>query len=391
MILKKWRGETIKQIFQQPILYLGILLIGSSAGCESLGNREVQVQPSPTQPTANLQNNPNFVSEVVRDVGSAVVRIDATRTVEVPTAFGNPLIERFFGENSFPPEQKVQRGIGSGFIISQDGRILTNAHVVEGADKVSVVLRDGRRFAGTVVGADPVTDVAVVDVEGTNLPTVELANSDNIAVGQWAIAIGNPLGLNNTVTQGIISATGRSGSDIGVNDKRLDFLQTDTAINPGNSGGPLLNAQGEVVGVNTAIIGGAQGLGFAIPINTAQSIAEQLIKTGRVEHPYIGVRVVELTPEIQQEINQSNSGFKVEQEQGVLIVQVAPNSPAARAGLRPGDVITQINGTEIQTADSVQDSVEATNLGKSLQVTVNRNGSTQQLTLKPEQLPSPSK
>ncbi|OWY67922.1 serine protease [cyanobacterium TDX16] len=391
MILKKWRGETIKQIFQQPILYLGILLIGSSAGCESLGNREVQVQPSPTQPTANLQNNPNFVSEVVRDVGSAVVRIDATRTVEAPTAFGNPLIERFFGENSFPPEQKVQRGIGSGFIISQDGRILTNAHVVEGADKVSVVLRDGRRFAGTVVGADPVTDVAVVDIEGTDLPTVELANSDNIAVGQWAIAIGNPLGLNNTVTQGIISATGRSGSDIGVNDKRLDFLQTDTAINPGNSGGPLLNAQGEVVGVNTAIIGGAQGLGFAIPINTAQRIAEELIKTGRVEHPYIGVRVVELTPEIQQEINQSNSGFKVEQERGVLIVQVAPNSPAARAGLRPGDVITQINGTEIQTADSVQDSVEATNLGKTLQVTVNRNGSTQQLTLKPEQLPTPSK
>ncbi|PSM49434.1 serine protease [Chroococcidiopsis sp. CCALA 051] len=392
MELKKWRGETSKQIFQQPILYLGILIIGSSAGCESLGNREVQVQPSPTQPTANLQNNPNFVAEVVKDVGPAVVRIDATRTVEVPTAvYSNPLIERFFGENFFPPQEKVQRGIGSGFIISQDGRILTNAHVVEGADKVSVVLRDGRRFAGKVVGADPVTDVAVVDIEGTNLPTVELANSDNITVGQWAIAIGNPLGLDNTVTQGIISATGRSGSDIGVNDKRLDFLQTDTAINPGNSGGPLLNAQGEVVGVNTAIIGGAQGLGFAIPINTAQRIAEQLITTGRVEHPYIGVRLIELTPEIQQEINQSNLGFKVERDRGVLIVQVAPNSPAARAGLRPGDIITQINSTEIQNADSVQDAVEATNLGKSLQITVNRNGSTQQLTLKPEQLPSPSR
>ena len=215
------------------------------------------------------------------------MRIDATRTVEVPTAYSNPLIERFFGENLFPPEQKVQRGIGSGFIISQDGHILTNAHVVERADKVSVVLRDGRRFAGKVLGADPVTDVAVVDIEGTNLPTVKLANSDNIVVGQWAIAIGNPLGLNNTVTQGIISATGRSGSHIGVNDKRLDFLQTDTAINPGNSGGPLLNAQGEVVGVNTAIIGRAQGLGFAIPINTAQRVANQLITTGRVEHPYI--------------------------------------------------------------------------------------------------------
>jgi len=392
MELKKCRGETIQQILKQPVLYLGILIIGSSAGCESLGNREVnQVQPSPTQQAANLQNNANFVAEVAREVGPAVVRIDATRTVEVPAAASNPLIERFFGEQLSPPQQRVQRGVGSGFIISQDGRILTNAHVVEGADEVSVVLRDGRRFAGKVVGADPVTDVAVVDVDGQKLPTVELANSDNIVVGQWAIAIGNPLGLNNTVTQGIISATGRSGSDIGVNDKRLDFLQTDTAINPGNSGGPLLNAQGEVVGVNTAIIGGAQGLGFAIPINTAQRVANQLITTGRVEHPYIGVRLIELTPEIQQEINQSNLGFKVDREQGVLIVAVAPNSPAARAGLRPGDIITQINEVEIQTANQVQDSVEATNLGKILQITVNRNGLSQQLTLKPEQLPTASR
>ncbi|AFZ30647.1 HtrA2 peptidase [Gloeocapsa sp. PCC 7428] len=389
MELKNLHKETIKQIFKQPVLYLGMLVIGS-AGCESLENRNAQIQPSPTQQVANLQNNANFVAEVVQEVGPAVVRIDATRTVEVPAASSNPLIERFFGEELFPPEQRVQQGIGSGFIISPDGRILTNAHVVEDADEVSVVLRDGRRFAGKVVGADPITDVAVIDVEGTNLPVVKLANSDNIVVGQWAIAIGNPLGLNNTVTQGIISATGRSGSDIGVNDKRLDFLQTDTAINPGNSGGPLLNAQGEVVGVNTAIIGGAQGLGFAIPINTAQRIANQLISTGRVEHPYIGVRLIELTPEIQQEINQSNLGFKIEQEQGVLIVDVAPNSPAARAGLRPGDIITQINQVEIQNADQVQDLVEATNLGKTLQITVNRNGLPQELTLQPEQLPAAS-
>jgi S1-C subfamily serine protease len=298
---------------------------------------------------------------------------------------------RFFGEDLFPPEQRVQRGVGSGFITTPDGRILTNAHVVEGADKVSVVLRDGRRFAGQVVGADPVTDIAVVDVDAQALPTVRFANSDNIAVGQWAIAIGNPLGLDNTVTQGIISATGRSGSDIGVNDKRLDFLQTDTAINPGNSGGPLLNTQGEVVGVNTAIIGGAQGLGFAIPINTAQRIANQLVTTGRVEHPYIGVRLIELTPEIQQEINQSNLGFKVAASRGVLIIDVASNSPAARAGLRPGDIITQINEVNIENAEQVQDAIEATNLGKTLQVTVNRNGTPQQLALQPQQLPTASR
>ncbi|MBD2307719.1 trypsin-like peptidase domain-containing protein [Chroococcidiopsis sp. FACHB-1243] len=386
-------AESIKRISPKTTRTLFVfMLLGSTAGCVGLENRQAtQTQPSPVEQSANLQNNANFIAQVVREVGPAVVRIDATRRVEVPARSIDPLIERFFGENIFPSQQRVQRGVGSGFIISQDGRILTNAHVVENADEVTVVLKDGRRFAGKVVGADPVTDVAVIDVDATNLPTVELGNSDNIVPGQWAIAIGNPLGLNNTVTQGIVSAIGRSGSDIGIQDKRLDFIQTDAAINPGNSGGPLLNAQGAVIGVNTAIIGGAQGLGFAIPINTAQRIAEQLITTGRVEHPYIGVRLIELTPEIQQEINQSNSGFKVEQERGVLIVQVAPNSPAARAGLRPGDVITQINETEIQTADSVQDSVEATNLGKTLQVTVNRNGSTQQLTLKPEQLPTPSK
>lgn len=365
------------------------MLLGSTAGCVSPGSREVtQAQPSPVVESANSQNNANFIAQVVREVGPAVVRIDATRRVEVPARSIDPLIERFFGEDLFPSQERVQRGVGSGFIVSQDGQILTNAHVVENADEVTVVLKDGRSFAGKVVGADPVTDVAVIDVDATKLPTVELGNSDNIVPGQWAIAIGNPLGLNNTVTQGIVSATGRSGSDIGIQDKRLDFLQTDAAINPGNSGGPLLNAQGAVIGVNTAIIGGAQGLGFAIPIETAQQVANQLITTGRVEHPYLGVRLIELTPEIREEINQGNVGFKVNQSEGVLIAAVAPNSPAARAGLRPGDVITQIGEVEIQNAEQVQDSVEATDLGKTLQVTVNRNGLTQKLTVKPEQLPT---
>ncbi|MBD2310034.1 PDZ domain-containing protein [Chroococcidiopsis sp. FACHB-1243] len=167
---------------------------------------------------------------------------------------------------------------------------------------------------------------------------------------------------------------------------RLDFIQTDTAINPGNSGGPLLNAQGQVIGINTAILSGAQGLGFAIPIDTSQRVANQLIKTGRVEHPYIGVRLIELTPEIQQEINQSNLGFKVDREQGVLIVAVAPNSPAARGGLRPGDIITSVKGVQIQNADSVQEQVQATHAGNTLQFEVNRNGLPQTITVRPEQL-----
>ncbi|PSM45966.1 serine protease [Chroococcidiopsis sp. CCALA 051] len=384
----------MKRFLKQPTLYLAMFIISSSAGCTELRNPEArQSQPNATNTeqsspqVATQPNNLSFVTEVAQKVGPAVVRIDATRTVNVPGASGNPLIDRFFG-SELPPQQRVQRGIGSGFIISSDGRILTNAHVVEGADEVTVVLREGRSFAGKVIGADKVTDVAVIDIEANGLPTVEPANSDNIVVGQWAIAIGNPLGLNNTVTQGIVSATGRSGSDIGIQDIRLDFIQTDAAINPGNSGGPLLNAQGQVIGVNTAILGGAQGLGFAIPIETAQRVANQLIETGRVYHPYIGVRLIELTAEIQQQINQSNLGFKVTQDRGVLIVTVAPNSPAARSGLRPGDIITEVNGVQIQNTEQIQDRIEATPAGKTLQLEVNRNGSAQNITIKPEQLPA---
>ena len=379
----------MKRFIKQPMLYLALLLLGSSAGCTYFRDREAsqpQVIRSDRQALSSpADNNLNFIAEVAQDVGPAVVRINATRTVNVP---GNSIIERFFGEQLYPPEQRVQRGTGSGFILSNDGRVLTNAHVVEDADKVTVILKDGRRLAGEVIGADPVTDVAVVKIAANGLPAVKIGNSDNLVPGQWAIAIGNPLGLNNTVTQGIVSATGRSGSDIGVRDKRLDFIQTDAAINPGNSGGPLLNAQGEVIGVNTAIIQGAQGLGFAIPIETAQRVANQLITTGRVEHPYLGIRLIELTPEIQQSINESNLGFKVNQSQGVLIVEVAANSPAARAGLRPGDVITEIKGVPIQNADQVQEQVEATSLGSTIQIQVNRNSLNQIITVKPEQLPA---
>ncbi len=380
-------SKTIEHFIKQPAFYIAVLIVGSSAGCvNTQQGAAIAPQQQPVSPTA-APNNLNFIANVVQETGQAVVRIDATRTVNVPSRSGNPIIERFFGQELFPPQQRVQRGVGSGFIVSNDGRILTNAHVVAGADEVSVVLKDGRRFAGKVVGADPVTDIAVINIDAANLPVVELGNSDSIVPGQWAIAIGNPLGLNNTVTQGIVSAIGRSGSDIGVQDKRLDFIQTDAAINPGNSGGPLLNAQGEVIGVNTAIIGGAQGLGFAIPIETAQRVANQLVTTGRVEHPYLGVRLIELTADLQQEINQSNLGFKVNQDEGVLVVDVARNSPAAKAGLRPGDIITQIKGVIIQNAEQVQDQVESTPLGNTIPIQVQRNSLTQNLTIRPEQLP----
>jgi S1-C subfamily serine protease len=243
-----------------------------------------------------------------------------------------------------------------------------------------VKLKDGREYKGRVLGADPLTDVAVVKVEANNLPTIPMGNSETLRPGEWAIAIGNPLGLENSVTVGIISATGRSSADVRVPDKRVNFIQTDAAINPGNSGGPLLNQRGEVVGMNTAIIGGAQGLSFAIPINTAQRIADQLVATGKVDHPYLGVRMAALTPDLKQQINRDpESNIKVQVDKGVVIAGVMRNSPAARAGLQLGDVIQKLNGTPVTTPEQVQQTVEKGSVGGTVQVEVNRNGRSQTL------------
>jgi S1-C subfamily serine protease len=239
------------------------------------------------------------------------------------------------------------------------------------------------------MGTDPVTDVAVIKIESNNLPAVSLGNSEQLRPGEWAIAIGNPLGLDNTVTTGIISATGRSSSQVGVPDKRVEFIQTDAAINPGNSGGPLLNASGQVIGMNTAIIQGAQGLGFAIPINTAQRIAEQLVARGKVEHPFLGIQMVTLTPELKQNINSNpNAGLTVDEEQGVLIAKVLPNSPAAKSGLRAGDVIHKINGQSVTDASDVQKSVENSQVGSSLQLDVRRDQQDVSVTVQPGALPT---
>lgn len=374
----------MKLLFKQPTLYLALLM----TGCISTRDvRNAQPLPVPNLlPQTRSNIDVNYVTRVVQQAGPAVVRIDSTRTVEA-FPVEDPLLERFFGRQ-MPPPERVQRGIGSGFITSSDGLILTNAHVVEDADNVTVVLKDGRRLQGNVLGADSVTDVAVVKIQATGLPIVKIGNSDNLLAGQWAIAIGNPLGLDNTVTQGVISATQRSIADLGVPTERVDFIQTDAAINPGNSGGPLLNAESEVIGMNTATIRGAQGLGFAIPINTAQRIAAQLIAKGRVEHPYIGIQMAQLTPELQTKINQSKLGLKVNQDTGVIILGVARNSPAARAGLRPGDIIESVNGVAIKDTQQVQQLVETAKIGDRLQITIVRNGNRQAIAVKPEALPA---
>ncbi|MGC8714116.1 MAG: HhoA/HhoB/HtrA family serine endopeptidase [Leptodesmis sp.] len=393
---------------KKVLMYSAMWLLGvgmALSGDQILPSRAIASQPSPsltpTSLVAQVPNrssailsatDPNFIVGVVQQVGPAVVRIDSSRTVrnQVPSIFRDPFFRQFFGSDfPTPPATRVERGQGSGFIIRSDGLILTNAHVVSGADRVTVTLTNGQQLQGQVLGSDPLTDVAVVKVNSTNLPTVRLGNSDQLRPGEWAIAIGNPLGLDNTVTVGIISATGRSSAVVRVPDKRVSFIQTDAAINPGNSGGPLLNQRGEVIGMNTAIIGGAQGLGFAIPINTAQRIADRLITTGKVDHPYLGINMIGLTPEVRRQINSDpSSGLRIQDDRGVLVAQVLPNSPAAKAGVRPGDIILRVNGQAVSKAEDVQRAVENSAIGGILQVELRRRGQLITLAIRPGAFPT---
>ncbi len=347
-------------------------------------------QPAEREVRVIERNNPNFIAEAVERVGPTVVRIDATRPMasDLPEALNDPLLRRFFGNMLPPPGERVEQGTGSGFILSADGRLITNAHVVDGAKTVRVSLKDGRQFEGRVIGVDPVTDIAVIRIDARELPVAPLGRSDNLAPGQWAIAIGNPLGLDSTVTAGIISAIGRSSSQVGIPEKRVSFIQTDAAINPGNSGGPLLNDRGEVIGINTAIRANAQGLGFAIPIETAERIAEQLFNKGRVEHPFLGIQMVDLTPELRKELNKDGDlGVTIGQDRGVLIVQVLTPSPAAQAGLRAGDIIQRLEGKPVASAAEVQAIVEGSSVGNTLLVEVNRQGKVHELRVKPGAYP----
>ncbi|MFM6010576.1 MAG: HhoA/HhoB/HtrA family serine endopeptidase, partial [Dolichospermum sp.] len=340
-----------------------------------------KVAQKPSSAAAAIGSH-SFVTTAVNRVGSAVVRIDTERTItrRNDPFMEDPFFRRFFGD-SFPQQSPTEqlRGLGSGFIIDKSGVILTNAHVVDKADKVTVRLKDGRTFEGKVRGIDEVTDLAVVKINaGNDLPVAPLGSSRNVQVGDWAIAVGNPLGFDNTVTLGIVSTLKRSSAQVGISDKRLDFIQTDAAINPGNSGGPLLNGLGEVIGINTAIRADAMGIGFAIPIDKAKAIATQLQRNGKVAHPYLGVQMVTLTPELAKQNNTDpNSMLMIPEVKGVLVLRVVPNSPAAIAGIRRGDVIVQIDNKAITSAEQLQSIVEDSTLGQALQVKVQRGNQTQ--------------
>ena len=330
----------------------------------------------------------SFVAEAVRLSGPAVVTIDTERTVLVQRGSGSqgfpfmdPLLRQFFGLQPggaapLPPSQRTERGQGSGVLYDPSGLLLTNAHVVEGSTRVTVGLSDGRRVEGKVVGADPVTDLAVVRLVGAGpWPVAPLGNSDNLQVGEWVIAVGNPFGLDQTVTLGIISSLNRNAAKLGITDKRLELIQTDAAINPGNSGGPLLDADGAVVGINTLVRSGpGAGLGFAIPINRARSIAQQLVSTGTVSHAMVGVA---LEPE------RDASGAMVA---GARVRNVMPGGPAARAGVQAGDVITAVGDQPVRDPAQLTQLVERNGVGRPMALRIKRSGQVLQLQVTPVEL-----
>lgn len=305
-------------------------------------------------------------AKVVRSRGGGTIPPELRR--QLPPWLGDDIFRQF--EEQQGMQQPRQTGMGSGVIIREDGYMLTNNHVVENADKVTVELSDGRRLDATIVGTDPATDLAVLKVEATGLAAVTLGDSDAIQVGDWVLAIGSPFGLDQTVTAGIISGKNRVQRIIGDGEGFEDFLQTDAAINPGNSGGPLVNLRGEVVGINTAILsrsGASAGIGFAIPIGLARPVVESIIESGSVRRGFLGAQVGDINPEIKEE-------FGLNVDAGALIRGVLDGQPAAIAGLRPGDVVTHINGKPVASGTQLRNFVASVKPGTKVQMTVSREG-----------------
>ena len=347
--------------------------------------------PAEAHELENLRETSKAFSTIAKNAVPAVVFIKVEKTIETGSRrgsgapnqyndpygfFGDEFFERFFRDRMpQQPREYRQSGQGSGFIISDDGYILTNNHVVGEADIITVKTHDGREFDAKLVGADGKSDVAVIKIEGENLPTMPLGDSDRLEIGEWVIAVGNPFGLAETLTFGIVSAKGRS--TVGIADYE-DFIQTDAAINPGNSGGPLINLDGEAIGINTAIYsqsGGSVGIGFAISINMAKSIKEQIITEGKVTRGQLGVLISDLT-------NDVADYFDLDSTKGVVVNEVVEGSPAQNAGLEAGDIILKINGRDVEGMGQLRNQIASIEPGTPIELVVNRRGNEKTLSVK---------
>jgi Do/DeqQ family serine protease len=350
---------------------------------------------------ALLGASSSLIADVAETVAPSVVNIDIEKSVQRRAIqdfsgfpFGDDVFRRFFG---FPPEvgspfggpgggqmapggrMPIMQGNGSGLILDNDGHILTNNHVVASADRITVTLNDGRKLPGKVIGKDPLTDLAVLKVDAPSLKPARLGISDRLRPGEWVLAIGSPLGFDHTVTLGIISALSRKIPDLNAN---VDFIQTDAAINPGNSGGPLVNLNGEVIGINTAISGRGQNIGFAIPVDVARDVADALIKSGRIIRPYIGIAMIELTPELGKSLGVADN------TPGVVVAQVVPGSPSSKAGFRQGDIIQRLDGKPVKDAKDVQGIVRQKPLNSTLNFQILREGRLMALSVATAQMPT---
>jgi serine protease Do len=341
----------------------------ASAGQAKISDKSVEL----------LEETGRAMAEVAAAVRPAIVNISTTTTVKMSGGtnpfYNDPFFRRFFGEpfGHNQPQERKSGGLASGVIVSPDGYIITNYHVVKDADEIKVTLSDRKEFTGKVIGSDPKTDIAVVKIAAKDLPTVPWGNSDALEVGDVVLAVGNPFGLNQTVTMGIVSATGRE--NVGIADYE-DFIQTDAAINPGNSGGALVNAKGQLVGINTAIYstsGGYMGIGFSIPSNMVKTIMTSLMKTGKVVRGWLGVSIQKITPDLA-------SQFDLKGENGAIVSDVVENSPADKAGMKRGDVIEEYDGRKTDDPNQLRNMVASSVPGEEHSVTVLRDG--KELTLK---------
>lgn len=368
---------------------IAILLVGFLLGGVSYYIIGKMVSPpslrtpfSPRVPSQMLETSRAF-SEIVHAVSPAVVNISTTKTVRrdaLPFS-EDPFFDLFKPFHDFGlPKKWKEQSLGSGVIVSGDGYIITNNHVVEKSEDIRVILFDKRSFRGKVVGADPKTDIAVVKISADKLPTIPWGDSDKLQVGEFVLAIGNPFGLSHTVTMGIISAVGRA--NVGIADYE-DFIQTDAAINPGNSGGPLVNIKGELIGINTAIFsrsGGYQGIGFAVPSNMSRLVMDQLMKQGKIVRGWLGVTIQDITPELSQK-------FGLKDSKGALVGDIAKGSPAEKAGIVRGDVILEFNGKEIKSVGSLRNMVAQSKVGSQAKVKILRNGREYEMSIVIAELP----
>jgi serine protease Do len=329
---------------------------------------------------------------VVKEVLPSVVNISSSKVVRTPNQFAegmpdDPLFRQFFGRQfgrgPAVPEKRREQSLGSGVIVSPEGYILTNNHVVDGATDVKVTLSDKRELKAKIIGTDPKTDVAVLKVEGSNFPAITLGDSSKVQIGDYSLAIGDPFGVGETVTMGIVSAKGRG--NLGIEDYE-DFLQTDAPINPGNSGGALINDRGELIGINTAILshggGGNEGIGFAIPVNLARGVMNQILDHGKVTRGYLGVVVQPITPAMAKALGQGDSA------KGALVGDVSPKGPAQASGIERGDIILDVNGQPVGDANELRNTIAMMQPGDTAKLKISRNGSTRDISVKLGELPN---